>query len=197
MSVKQGPNSCTEESYCNAIRQHYIDCWRDDVEEIEFRRGPITDLSSDFRVLRFAPRPEREIWTYATQCMSQPNDESRIEIHIFAPQENGEVVELLVATAHYHRTGAHLSLGHGVNFGRPWWPGSLCDHGLISLPYLDGPRLEWLQTARGCTKIRFLWLIPVTSSEVEFARKNGIDALETRFQMRRFNYVDPRREAVA
>lgn len=48
-------------------------------------------------------------------------------------------------TAHFHRTGSALGLGHTVNFGRPWLPGSSCTHGLVSLPYLFGPELEWLQ----------------------------------------------------
>jgi hypothetical protein len=50
----------------------------------------------------------------------------------------------VTAIAHFHRTGSALGLGHTVNFGRPWLPTSSCTHGLGSLPYLDGPDLEWL-----------------------------------------------------
>ena len=85
------------------------------------------------------------MWTYATICMSQPDDADCLELHMFAPKLNDRMAELLVATAHYHRTGQSLGLGHSVNFGMPWWDGSSCDRGLISLPYLDGPKLEWLE----------------------------------------------------
>lgn len=134
------------------------------------------------------------MWTYATQCMSQPEDKERLELHMFSDDRHDEIVELLVATSHYHRTGARLGLGDTVNFGRPWLPNSLCDHGLISLPYLDGPTLERLDD--NGTKTRFLWLIPITKGEVEFARANGVEALESRFQKLKLNYLDPKRPAV-
>lgn len=181
--------------YCDEIREHYVACWGLDVREVKFDRGPLSELPADFRVLRFAPRSNRNMWTYATQCMSQPDDEHRLELHLFAAEDRPELAELLVATAHYHRTGARLSLGHTVNFGRPWLERSSCDHGLVSLPYLDGPLLEWLRVAKRQT--RFLWLIPITKDEVEFARKSGLDALESRFEASQFNYLDPTRGSVA
>ncbi len=79
--------------------------------------------------------------------MSQPNDQRPIELHMFSPLEADEVVELLVVTAHYHRTAAPLGPGHTVNFGRPWLDASECKYGLVSLPYLDGPSLEDLEIA--------------------------------------------------
>lgn len=182
--------------HCGEIYEHYLSHWGRDVESLKFKKGPITALPDAFRVLRFPPRSERKMWTYATVGMSQSGDENRLELHMFAPEEREEVVELLVATAHYHRTGQSLKLGHSVNFGRPWLPGSQCDHGLISLPYLDGPQLEWLGSRDDGVKTRFLWLIPVTSGELAFARRNGRDALEEEFQKSRFNYLDPERRSV-
>jgi len=126
--------------------------------------------------------------------MSQRHDPNPIEVHLFAPFENEDIVELLVATSHYHRTGEWLSLGHSVNFGRPWWSGSRCDHGLLSLPYLDGPSLEWMEFEQ--VIVRFLWLIPVTHSEIEFKRAKGLRALERKFEKVKFNYLDPRRASI-
>jgi hypothetical protein len=83
-------------------------------------------------------------------------------------------------------------LGHTVNFGRSFLPGATCTHGLISLPYLDGPRLEWLERPR----VRFLWLIPVTWQEVAFKIRNGLDALEERLEAAGFDYLDPQRASV-
>jgi Suppressor of fused protein (SUFU) len=179
---------------CEWIRSHLMKNWGGVPDAVEFTKGPVTDLPPDFRVLRFPPNGNRSMWTYATMCMSQPEDLNRTELHLFAPSRNDLIAELLVATAHYHRTGCQLSLGDSVNFGRPWWEGSLCDHGLISLPYLDGPTLEWLTLAN--ERVRFLWLIPITSLEVQYKRIHGLEVLEGIFEKAKINYVDPLRPSV-
>jgi len=185
----------TNTGYCDRIADHYGHFWSAEGEHIEFKRGPISDLPSGFRILRYPPRPLRQMWTYCTVCMSQPADDHPIELHIFAPEINDSIAELLVATAHYHRTGQRLDIGHSVNFGRPWWDGSICDRGLISLPYLDGPKLEWLDL--GYLRPRFLWLIPVTEAEMAFKNIAGLDALEQKFEKSLFEYWDPFRKSVA
>jgi len=132
---------------------------------------------------------------YATRCMSQLEDEERLELHLLTRRDDDlapALVELLTVTAHYHRTGSSLGLGHTVNFGRPWRPGSACTHGLISLPYLDGPRLEWLLEPR----VRFLWLVPITASELLFKKQHGLEALEERFEAAQFDFLDPLRASV-
>jgi Suppressor of fused protein (SUFU) len=181
-------------SYCERIRRHYLECWQGEVAAVDFRKGPVSDLPSQFRILLISPSQKRRMWTYATQCMSQPEDTECLELHMFSAGRHDEIAELLVATAHYHRTGSKLGLGHTVNFGRPWLPNSHCDRGLISLPYMDGPTLEWLKD--DVAKTRFLWLIPITKREVEFARKNGLEALESQFEKSKFNYLDPERTSV-
>jgi hypothetical protein len=183
-----------EQSDAHQIQHHYEKQWQSKAIGTKWNSGPANELPQDFSVLTFAPS-KRRFWTYATCCMSQASDESRIELHLFSPRESRDHVELLTVMAHYHRTGSRLGLGHTVNFGRPWLDDSPCDHGLISLPYLDGPELENLDSPNG--PIRFLWLIPVTRSEVEFAEKNGLEELERRFDDRQFNYLDPARAAVA
>jgi hypothetical protein len=104
------------------------------------------------------------------------------------------MAELLAAAAHYHRTGANLGLHHTFNFGRPWLAGSQCDRGLISLPYLDGPKLEWAQF--DSKPVQFLWIIPITAGEVEYRRTHGTDALEERFEQSNFDFSDPHRPSV-
>ena len=104
------------------------------------------------------------------------------------------MVELLVATAHYHRTAAKLSLGHSVNFGRPWIGTSKSEYGLVSLPYLDGPSLENLKA--DSKELKFYWLIPVTFSEVEFKKRNGLESLEELFDRAGFDFLNPERSAV-
>jgi hypothetical protein len=128
--------------------------------------------------------------------MSQPNDSSPIEIHLFSEIQDGSLVELLTVIAHYHRTGKRLGLAHSVNFGRPWLPGSECSFGILSLPYLDGPNLELLKIHGASKPVRCLWLVPVTSAEVEYARLHGMEALEQKLEASGFNYLAPRRASV-
>lgn len=85
-------------------------------------------------------------------------------------------------------------MGHTVNFGCPWFEKSNSEYGLISLPYLDGPLLENLQSSS--RKIQFLWLIPITVSEVNYKKQNGLEALEQKFDEAYFNYLDPYRKSI-
>jgi hypothetical protein len=176
------------------IENHYHNVWNVKAEVCKFSAGPIHQLPHSFSVLRFPPHGDRKMWTYATSCMSIPEDNKPIELHMFSPIQADEIVELLVVTAHYHRTSTKLDIGYSVNFGQPWLNESKCEYGLISLPYLDGPRLEKLQL--GSRVLNFYWLIPVSNSEIEFKKKHGLEALELKFDQSRFDYVNPRREAV-
>lgn len=179
-------------TYCDDIEAHYDRVWARRLGRFDWIPGQRRDLPPGFAVLSFERSPEMR--AFATRCMSQSGDPSPLELHLFsrvadAQRYQPELVELLTAVAHYHRTGAPLGLGHSVNFGRPWLPGSTCSYGLVSLPYLDGPRLEWLDRP----KVRFLWLIPITDTEVDFKRKRGLEALEQRLEESHFDYLDPRR----
>ncbi len=114
---------------------------------------------------------------------------------MFSKVQTSGIVELLAVTAHYHRTGHALDLGHTVNFGRPWMPGSSCDYGLLSLPYLDGPSLEHYKITER-ESVRFLWLIPITPLELKYKQRLGLEALEEAFEKSRFDYSDPKRVSV-
>lgn len=181
-------------NYIECIQQHYSKVWGNIPTNHYWEKGPHQDLPKGFSILRFKPTKLRNMWTYATCGMSLPNDSTTLELHIFAPQRNDNLIELLTVVAHYHRTSSHLGFGHTVNFGQPWWNKSICDYGLISLPYLDGTSLEWLDTDE--IKTRFLWLIPVTKKEVEYKKKYGLDALEEKFDKFSFNYLDPLRNSI-
>jgi hypothetical protein len=176
------------------ITAHYENCWGGKSTAKYWKRGPIEELTPGFTVLEFPPTKDRNMWTYATCGMSQQGDAPPVEIHLFVPVQSESLVELLTVIAHYHLTGAYLDVGHTVNFGRPWLAGSTCDHGLISLPYLDGPKLEWLEESD--QKIHFLWLVPITLAEVQFKMTHGLEALESRFDSSQFNYLNPKRTSV-
>lgn len=178
------------------VLAHYDSRWADGRRRNLDPVGPafrLAEFPPGFRILAFPPRADRGMWTYATCGMSTELDPQPLEIHLFSPVEAAELVELLCMVANYHRTGAALGHRHIVNFGRPWLPDSLCTRGLLSLPYLDGPKLEWLD---GDPQIRFLWLIPITDAERQFANANGLGALEDRFEAAQFDYLDPARPSV-
>lgn len=179
---------------CNAdIIKHYSEFWGGFTEH-KFNRGPINELPDNFKILKFAPTSKRNMWTYATCGMSARLDKNAIEIHIFSPVEYDFLIELLTIIAHYHITVGNLGVGHTVNFGCPWFEKSNSEYGLISLPYLDGPLLENLQISS--RKIQFLWLIPITVSEVNYKKRNGLEALEQKFDEAYFNYLDPYRKSI-
>jgi hypothetical protein len=184
----------TPEMYAQAIRAHYAANWRAPIAERRWSKGPVDALPAEFRVL-VAPR-SGDVTAYATVCMSQPDDVfGRIELHLLARRSKepiDELVELLTTVAHYHRTGHPLGIEHSVNFGRPWLPGSRCQYGLISLPYLDGPKLEQLDELG----VRFLWLIPITEAEIRFKKTAGMEALEELFEKKQFDYLNPLRTSV-
>lgn len=179
---------------CIELTRHYEERWHNQARICFWNKGPVHQLPEDFCILEFAPTARRAMWTYATCCMSQPCDVSRIEVHMFCRDQTDELVELLTAVAHYHRTGARLGLGHTVNFGRGWRSRATCEHGLVSLPYLDGPDLE---NAQVCGEaVRCLWLVPVTSAEIKFMLANGRDKLENLFEVRGLDYLNARRASI-
>lgn len=183
----------TPASYRELIDRHYFESWSAPKEVVQWERGPVNDLPSDFRILEMTRAVDMDV--YATRCMSQADDVRRLELHVLCRPEDkrrAALVEILTAVAHYHRTGSELGLGHSVNFGKPWVDGSECTYGLISLPYLDGPSLEWMAEPL----VRFLWLIPVTLAEVEFKKEQGMEALEEKFEAAQFNFLDPFRASV-
>ena len=177
----------------NRIKKHYLSNWHEFTEHT-FNKGPIHELPLDFLVLKFKPSEKRNSWIYATCGLSGNSSKQGLELFILAPAENDFLIELLTAIAHYHASGNKLGLNHTVNFGFPWYEGSKCDYGLISLPYLYGPNFEWLEA--DSRSIRFLWLIPVTKDEVEYKKANGIESLENLFEEVSFNYIDPFRQSV-
>jgi hypothetical protein len=176
---------------------HYERVWKKRGMPREWSQGPVKELPEGFCVVEFPPGSGRDMWTYATCGMSTAGDDAPIELHLFSSAQAEELVELLTVTAHYHRTGARLGLGHTVNFGRPWRPGSRCSYGLISLPYLDGPDLEVARSPVLLRDVHCFWLIPITARELQLKKQRGLQALEDLFQAAEINYVDPLRPDLA
>jgi Suppressor of fused protein (SUFU) len=182
--------------HCEEVTSHYVTVWGNQPTVKRWQIGPTAELPDGFCVLEFPPTKTRPMWAYATCCMSHHGDTDRLELHLFSPVQYEPHVELLTVICHYHQTGSSLGLGHTVNFGRPWMDGSTCDHGLISLPYVDGPKLEhWGSTTAG-TYVRFLWILPITNAEREYKKAFGVEALESKFDEPPVEFLNPVRQSV-
>jgi hypothetical protein len=141
-----------------AIEGHYDSHWGRVVSRHRWHAGPAHELPAGFEVLRFA---RRDAQCYATSCMSQPADDEPLELHLLAPAApsvRDELVELLTAVAHDHRTGHRLGVTHSVDFGRPWLAGATSSFGLLSL--------RWLSLEARFESARFDFLAPHRASVV-------------------------------
>lgn len=185
----------TDSSFAEIIN-HYLLAWENEPAFYFFDKGPIDKLPYNFRVLEFAPTPSRNMWTYATCCMSLPSDPEPLELHIFSPVRDHRFIELLTAIAYYHHNTKKLGLHHSFNFGKLSWENSLCKHGYISLPHLDGPGLENLTLREIDINIKFYWIIPITEEELNYKKKHGAAALEEKFELMQVNYTDFLRASV-
>jgi hypothetical protein len=165
------------EALSEKIIEHYCENWDIEPNVLTWNKGPIETLNDTFKILEFPPCKNRDMWTYATVAMSNLDDVLPIEVHIFSSKQDRTIVELLYAIAYYHQKTKEIKLNDTVFFGRSWQDDSLCKHGLISLPYLDGPNLE-LMIYEKSKQIKFYWLIPLTYDEVQYKNQYNIDALE-------------------
>lgn len=182
-------------SYADDLSQHYRATW--DVEPVtkKWFPGPMNDIVPEFQVFEFDCSPKKELIAYATCGMSALDEEAPLEVFLLSRVANDSLIELLTVVSFYHRTSARLGLGHTVNFGRPWLRNSSCTFGLLSLPYLYGPALEWF--GRESSRTRILWLIPISKAERDFKQKSGLEALESKFEESSLKYLDwNRRSAV-
>lgn len=134
-------------------------------------------------------------WAYATNFMSAENDREKLELHFMTPpnpEHHSQVIDILAASAYYHRLTRPLGLHHTISFGIPLAFGSSLNQGFVSLPYLRGPELEWHTESN----TQCLWLIPISQSERDFKKAQGVEALELLFEENNLNYLSPGRASL-
>jgi hypothetical protein len=183
-------------SYQRNIIEHYETNWKIKPRIYLWDKGPIDKMSNVFRILEFEPTATRPMWSYATCCMSHEADVNPIELHLFSKKKDEALIELLTAVSYYHRVTSTLRLWDTVNFGKPWQDVSLCQNGLISLPYVDGPNLENLENNSNYRITKFYWLIPITKKELDYKKDYGIEKLEIAFETEQFDFLDSGRKSV-
>ena len=99
-----------------------------------------------------------------------------IELIVYSPRIDDSILELLTVIASYHRNKLPLNIHHTVNIGQPWIDNSKCDHGFISLPYIEGDTFELFNLDGQI--IHCYWFIPITEKERDFQLEKGCEALE-------------------
>lgn len=175
--------------YIAELRQHYERYYEVRGNVLHWTDGPTGKLPSHFFVLELPPGNKHGMWTYATVGMSAGrNHEEAVELIVYAAGKDRSIVELLTMAASFHKNAEPLGLHHTVNVGKGESYAPMCDHGFISLPYLDGEKLE-LFTFDGQTT-HIYWFIPITERERRYKVKNGCEALEQLFEEKQLDYLD-------
>lgn len=177
------------------VRSHIKQFWPNSkTREFVWKSGPIGRLFSDFAVCQIEPTDVNSDWVYVSVGASEIHtlDNEHIEFFILSANQDATLIDTIAMIANLHADSKQsLHLGKIINIGRPWLGDSKCDHFLVSLPYTMSKNFEWF--SRNEIKIRFLWLLPITSSEAQYARMHRAEALEERFEEKGIEYLDPNR----
>jgi hypothetical protein len=182
--------TCRDSDVVGSVEEHLLGFWRDaSVSKRKWTRGPAKDLGHRFVIFEVSPTPQsNNLWVYCTAGSTNSDDVGQ-EFFLVSETASERHVETLTMLSHYHRFEARLGVGHIVKIGRAWTEESKCDQLLISLPYPFGPKLEWLETPKW--RCRFLWALPISEREAAFAKENGVERLEQRFDAAKLRYWDP------
>ena len=159
--------------------------------ECRWTVGPVREPR--LRVAEFAPGPKTGLWVYATLGAWEVRNDPRLEFLILAPERDDRHVELLFMATWYHRCHG-LGTGHTVPIGEPSLHGSTCAFLLLSRPYPFGPQLEVCNFTDW--HLHVSWLLPISAAEREFKMREGVEALEQRFDACGLEYWVPDRASV-
>lgn len=159
-------------------------------EEYVWTLGPAQKDLPRLRIAQFAPGPKTDLWVYATIGAWEAHANPRLEFVLTAPKRDPRHIELMTVSAWYH--GRHgLGAGHTFKIGQPWLPGSACESFLVSFPHPFGSQFEVCQFPDW--PVQILWLLPITPAERQFKIREGLEALEQRFDQCRLEYWAPGR----
>lgn len=193
-------NSISVDDVKKSIIVHLSKFWPShSMESFEWTIGPIKKSISDFFVLRLEPRVASECWIYCSIGAWKVDGEKteREEFFILAPNANAAHIETLTMLANFHASEfGPVNVGKIIDIGRAWVDGSTCDHALVSLPYIQGPGFEFANIPESPIRIRFLWLLPITREEAAFAKKSGVEKLESIFEDKGIDAADFNRLSV-
>jgi hypothetical protein len=181
--------------YTKKLQRHYEDHFDAEGARLSLPDRCHKKLHKDFFVLEIPPNKRHNMYAYCTVGMSSDRlDQNLFELFVYSPVQSKGLVAVMTWCASWHRNNAALHTNHTVNIGTSWLYNSSCDHGLISLPYLDGKRLEHFHFEGHI--IQCNWLIPITERERNYKMKFGAPALEDLFEQKRIDYLNPNRKCL-
>ena len=183
----------------DSILRHLEMFWSADrIDEVHWTPGHVGDRLPNLHIAKISPESKRDRWTFATvgAWYGTRDSNHNLEFLAVAKSEAASVMWDLALVAYYQAgPGANrLDVGHTIPIGQGWVDGSPLDHVLITLPYLWGTKMENLVTDG--RHIRLLWVQPIHAIEAEFRHKHGLEALESRFEEKRIDVLDPFRRPV-
>ena len=169
------------------------------LETLRWEEGGVVANLPEFAVVRVAPAADAagSAWLHLTAGASTAplEDGYGIELILLTRAPEKLAVKLLAMVANLHADERYpLSLGQVLEIGHGWLPGARADHLLVALPTAFDPELEWLSDRS--RNVRFIWLIPITRREAEFAKKHGPVALQEKLGASRADLAALVRESV-
>ena len=165
------------------------------IELFTWQLGPVAEALPTLRIARIAPGPKYNLWTYVSIGSGETIHASggRHEFLLTTPYETPRAVELLAMVSHRHISDP-LGAWHLLPIGEPWLEDATCDVFFLSPPYPFGEELEICNLDDD--HLHILWLLPVTQTEREFAKREGAEALEVKFEQAELEYWQVDRPAV-
>jgi hypothetical protein len=146
------------------------------VETLRWEEGGVVTNLPEFAVVRVAPAAGSPFasWIHLSvgASLAPLDDGYGIELILLTRAPEKLAVKLLAMVANLHADERYpLSLGQTLEIGHGWLPGARADHLLVALPTAFDPELEWISDRT--RSVRFVWLVPITRREAEFAQKHG------------------------
>ncbi len=178
------------------VLEHYQNFFKGhEIEIFTWNIGPIESVVPGFKVLRAAPGPRINLWSYCSIGASEIENEHSglLEFIVHSSFESPRLVEMLAMVTYYHSSHA-LGIGHTLPIGEPWLNDSLCDHWLVSVPYPLGTELEICKFNNSHAHVS--WLLPITEHERDFKVNNGLEELEKLFEDSGLEFWDVKRKSV-
>ncbi len=162
------------------IKQAYEKLWGNSISE--FAPHVTEEILKDFpelKIIVFPPSRLRDYYIYATLGMSELsiNEEYIPEAYIISYEQSDAPVHALSGLMEHVQD-------YDINFGSVFPCSSIedeikCTHLLAAYPFLDGEGFPEIFV--NSKEVLFLWLLPISTSEVDYINKNGYEALEELF----------------
>lgn len=176
------------------IKKAYEKIWGKVSEEIIplVSKETLADFP-DIKILLFPPSRTQKTWIYATMGMSDlgAGETSSPEVHIYSEEKNDSIISAISGLMeHVQEEEIHFCdvLPCATEGSQK------CTSLLAAFPFPDGEGFPEIEIDG--REIEFIWLLPVTDSELKHLKKEGYDSLEEKLFASEVNFFDWNRDSV-